>query len=153
MKIQIPRSLRQYLHYIALAVLSIGLLWQIWSTFDTQKPLLADFKANFISPYGNDFISTYNKKFDIVRPYLKPNSLIGYFSEPGENYVYWGMHMCLTQYNVAPAAILDKQERDTILYNLYNTQHINPATDRHLQRGWKVLKDFDNGLILLVKAQ
>lgn len=151
MKLRIKSTFIRQIRIGTLIIFSLGCLYQIYITFNERVPALRDFRANFISPYGHDFISEYNTHYDSVHQYLLPNSKIGYYSEPGENYVYWGMHMCLTQYNIAPAIIMDKQDRDTILYNLYNTKKIDTLNDSHIKAGWKVWKDFGNGLILLKK--
>ena len=151
MKIHFKKSYLTMLRYAVLTIFICGLAYQVYLNLKEQLPNITHPQTSYFDPIGNDFISNYNKKFEAMRPYLRPNSVMGYFSEPGESYVYWGMHICLTEYNIAPAAIIDKKDCDTILYNLYNTQHITTATDRHLQRGWKVLKDFNNGLILLIR--
>lgn len=150
MKIRITKNYITLAKQITLLVFILGCMYQTWTTFSQHIPYIKDFKANFITPYGKDFVSEYTTRFDSIHHYVKPNTQLGYFSEPGENYVYWGMHGCLTAYNIAPAIARDKQTRDTILYNLYNTKHLD-ASNTHLQQGWKIWKDFGNGLILLKK--
>lgn len=126
--------------------------WQQWSTF-------LIYEKNFVSPvqfirqnYGNDYISQYDKRFDeIKKMFVKPAHLC-YMGEADDDFAFWSMNYSLTQYYFAPNILIKNNVNcDTVLYNLYRSIHINPETNFHLQNGWHIVKDFNNGLIVLVK--
>ncbi|MES2287019.1 MAG: hypothetical protein V4547_15110 [Bacteroidota bacterium] len=102
--------------------------------------------------YGNDYITLYGNRYEEVKKiFIKP-SHFSYFGEANEDYGTGAMHFALTRYYLTPNIIsIDGIVCDTILYNLYSSVHINPETNFHLNNGWHIVKDFNNGLIVLAK--
>lgn len=137
-------------------ILLVGLLcifvWQLYVTF-------IKYQEKFESPikvtkqdYGNDFISQYGNRFEEIKKlFVKPVRMT-YIGEQKENSSTFYLNYILTQYYLSPNIILKNNAvRDTIIYNLYNSKKIDPATNFHLNNGWHLVKDFNNGLILLAK--
>lgn len=146
-----------------------------WQQFDT----LSSYEEKFFNPvkfsketYGNDFITLYGEKFTGLSKMLDASTKLCYVGEPVvPNNGTREMHYALSQYYLAPNVlvrnltardsvifnngasppVLSQIACDTVLYNLYTSGSINPATNHHLKNGWQVKKNFDNGLILLVK--
>ena len=133
-------------------VLLCIMAWQQWITFSNhEKEFLKP--IHFIKEnYGNDFITQYGNRYeDVKKIFTKPVHLT-YIGEANEDYNTGVMHYYLTQYYLAPNIILkDTTPRDTILYNLYSSIHINQETNFYLKNGWHLVKDFNNGLIVLAK--
>lgn len=102
--------------------------------------------------YGNDFISQYGNRYDEMKKMLNKPVRMTYVGEPNEDFSSGCLHYFLTQYYLSPNLILrNNVVRDTIIYNLYVSKQMDPATNFHLNNGWHVIKDFNNGLILLAK--
>jgi|GEM_PF-2975971 len=140
------------------------MVWQQWITFSAHEKEFLN-PIHFIKEnYGNDFITQYGNRFvEIKKLFTKPAHLT-YMGEANEDFSTDVMHYVLTQYYLAPNLILRNDYlspeviilrntivSDTILYNLYRTIHLNPETNFHLNNGWHIVKDFNNGLIVLAK--
>lgn len=137
-------------------ILLVGLLcifvWQLYVTFiKYQKKFESPIKITK-QDYGNDFISQYGNRFEEIKKlFVKPVRMT-YIGEQNENSSTFYLNYILTQYYLSPNIILKNNAvRDTIIYNLYNSKKIDPATNFHLNNGWHLVKDFNNGLILLAK--
>lgn len=145
-------------------ILLFIMVWQQWTTFLNHEKEFLNPKSFINENYGKDFITQYGNRYEeIKKTFTKPVHLT-YIGEANEDFATAVMHYVLTQYYLAPNLILrddylaanliiprNKIVCDTILYNLYSSIHINPETNFHLNNGWHVLKDFNNGLIILVK--
>ena len=145
---QIFRVARKGLCILLLCIMS----WQQWKTF-------SGYQERFLNPvqfakqyYGSDAISqNKNRYLEVKKLFTKPTRL-NYVSEANESYGIFEGYFAISQYYLAPNLILrNNVVCDTILYNLYSTIHIDPATNVHLQNGWHVVKDFNNGLIVIAK--
>jgi len=102
--------------------------------------------------YGNDYITQYGKRYDEIKKLFTKPVHITYIGEANEDYTTGAMHYALTRYYLTPNLIsINGAVCDTILYNLYSSVHINPQTNFHLNNGWHLVKDFNNGLIVLAK--
>lgn len=126
--------------------------WQQWITFLNHEKKFLD-PIHFIKEnYGNDFITQYGNRFEkIKKTFPKPVHLT-YIGEANEDFNTGVMHYYLTQYYLTPNLLLKNNiDSDTILYNLYSSIHFNPETNFHLNNGWHIVKDFNNGLIVLAK--
>lgn len=146
--------------------------WQQWSTFSKQQEKFLDPIEFTKKYYKNDDISQYGNRFqEIKKIFLKPTRI----TYVGESYVpYNGLreyHFALSQYHLAPNLLFRTDIMhdivgennglgefipspvvyDTVLFNLYSSGHIDPASNYFINNGWHVLKDYDNGLVLLVK--
>lgn len=138
--------------------------WQQWTTF-------LSYQEKFLNPikytrenYGKDGISMGESRFNETRKmFVRPVHLT-YFGEANEDLGMGAGYFALTQYYLAPNLIYSPRyylnpnlvlrsdiSQDTLLYNLYATLNINLETNFHLNNGWHVMKDFNNGLILLAK--
>lgn len=133
-------------------MLLLIMAWQQWNTF------LA-YQEKFLSPiqftkqnYGNDIVSQYGKRFVEIKKMFTSPTRLNYVGEANASFGDSEGNFALSQYYLAPNLILrNNVVCDTILYNLYTSIHIDPATNIHLQNGWHVVKDFNNGLIVLAK--
>lgn len=128
------------------------IIHQLYLTFKTHE-------VSFESPveyvkqnFGNDFISQYGKRFTEIKKMFPAPARITYIGETNESMSIGWTNYFLTQYYLAPHLILKANTAcDTVLYNLYSSKQINPTTNYHLNNGWHLVKDFNNGLIVLAK--
>lgn len=140
------------LNTILLVGLGCVFSWQMFVTF-------VRYEAKFESPvqvtkqdYGKDFITQYGNRFEEIKKMFTKPVRMTYVGEPNEDFSFGCTHYFLTQYYLSPNLILRNNAiRDTIIYNLYSSQKIDPATNFHLNNGWHIVKDFNNGLIVLAK--
>ncbi|MES2287030.1 MAG: hypothetical protein V4547_15165 [Bacteroidota bacterium] len=141
---------------IANNILLIALLcffvWQLYASFIKYEDKFENPVIVTKQDYGNDFITQYGNRFvEIKKLFPKPTNLT-YIGENNEDFASGALHYILTQYYLSPNLILRNQiVRDTIIYNLYNSKQITPSTNFHLKNGWHIVKDFNNGLIVLAK--
>lgn len=102
--------------------------------------------------YGNDYISLYGNRFDEIKKMFPKPTHLTYIGEPDESFAIGTFNFVLTQYFLSPNLIFKNDvSGDTVIYNLYFSKQINPATNFHLNNGWHLVKDFNNGLIVLAK--
>ena len=136
---------------LLLALLCI-IVWQQYVTFKK-------YESNFENPiqfikqnYGNDYISQYaNRYVEIKKMFASPVRL-SYIGEENEDFATGATQYFLTQYFLAPNLVLKKNLiQDTILFNLYNSKKIDLASNYYINNGWHIVKDFNNGLIILAK--
>ncbi len=144
-----------------------------------QLITFAEYKDKFSDPvqfteqtYGKDDITAYGIRLAEVKSFLKKPTTLSYVGEPVvPNNGTREMHYALTQYSLAPNVLLRNASArdhvtfnngaspptlsdrvcDTVLYNLYSSGHIDPATNYHLNNGWHIAKDFNNGIIVLTR--
>ncbi|MES2591415.1 MAG: hypothetical protein V4608_05990 [Bacteroidota bacterium] len=128
------------------------LVWQQWSTFSAhQDQFLApvEFTRN---NYGNDYISQYGKRFEEARNFFTKPTILQYVGEANEDPSSGTFHYYLAQYYLAPNIVLNRNTVcDAIIYNLYNSKQVDIATNFHLNNGWHIAKNFNNGIIILSK--
>ena len=162
----------KYIRNGALVLLLCIMAWQQWTTFLRHE-------EKFLNPieytkqnYGNDFISVYGLRFNEIKKMFPSPTKICYFGEENEYFPTWSAQYSLAQYYLAPHILIrevkhsysrffsppntifeekDTASCDTIIYNLHQSIHIDPKTNFHLNNGWHVVKDFNNGLIVLAK--
>lgn len=102
--------------------------------------------------YGNDFITQYGKRYVEIKKTFPSHNNFSYVGEANESFAPSYFNFVLTQYYLSPNLVfIDDTIHDTILYNLYNSKQIYHSTNFHLNNGWHVIKDFNNGLIVLAK--
>lgn len=127
---------------------------QLWLTKESYTACLQAPKPCLVDPWGVDFISTYGKRYTEINQFLTKPTQMGYYGEPGEIFMGMGANnFVLSQYFMAPHALKYQEQSDTILYNLYGSQNPALINPQLLQQGWHILKDFNNGLILLSKTK
>lgn len=146
--------------------------WQQWATFQKHQDRFLN-PIEFTKKYfASDDVTVYGKKFEEVKKLFKKPTRLTYVSEAiALNNGTREMHFALTQNYLSPnllfrnnatpdSIIYDNYASpiiaspficDTIVYNLYATIHLNPATNYHLNNGWHIVKDFNNGIIILAK--
>lgn len=149
--IQISQILNYTKKSLCIFILCI-MAWQQWSTFlKHEKKFLNPLK--FINEnYGNDYISQNEKRYIEIKKIFRFPAHLCYLGEANDNFAFWSANYSISQYYLSPNILIkDRIDCDTILYNLYRSIHIDPATNFHLNNGWHVVKDFNNGLILLAK--
>lgn len=137
-------------------ILLFGLLcimvWQLYTTFLRHEEKFES-PIQFVKQnYGNDYITQYGIRFDEIKKMFPGSSHLKYVGEGDESFDIGTFHYVLTQYFLSPNLIFRENTiGDTVIYNLYNSKKIDPATNFHLNNGWHVVKDFNNGLIILAK--
>ncbi len=137
---------------ILLLILVGIIVAQLFKTFETHKSSFENPSLYFEQHYGNDFVTQYGHRFTEVKKMFHDVTILTYVSEANEDFSSKWTNYFLTQYHLAPNLVESKGDpHDTILYNLYSTRQIDPATNVYLNSGWHVVKDFNNGLILLAK--
>ena len=146
--------------------------WQQWSIFSRHEEKFSNPIAFVKQHHGNDGITEYGKRFDEIKKMFPKPTRITYVSEGWvSNTGFREYYFALTQYFLAPNLLFRTDIMhdinaepsglgeyipspivyDTVLFNLYSTMHIDPATNYFINNGWHVLKDYNNGLVLLVK--
>ena len=136
---------------ILLLLLTGFVVVQLYETFKSREASFTNPLHYFKENYGNDFVSQYGHRFTEIKKMFPELTQITYVSEPNEDLSSGWTNYFLTQYYMAPNLLEKKVVHDTVLYNLYASRQINPATNYHLNNGWHLVKDFNNGLILLAK--
>ncbi|MGB3946833.1 MAG: hypothetical protein WBM13_02505 [Bacteroidia bacterium] len=137
-------------------ILLLGLVaiivFQLYTTFESKQSIIENPKVYVENNYKKDFISTYGERFTEIKKVFEKPTKMGYISEENEDQSIFWTNYFLTQYYLAPHLIVKNNKTcDTILYNIYSTKQINPATNFHLNNGWHIVNDFNNGLIVLAK--
>jgi hypothetical protein len=148
--------LSQLLKYtrIVFCVLLLCIMgYQQWATFSRHKD-------KFLSPieytkknYLADGITQDAKRYVELRKMFTKPTRLNYVGETDEwDHAIGEGYFAFTQYNISPNLILrDDVPCDTVLYNLYRSMHINTETNIYIKKGWHVVKDFNNGLVILAK--
>lgn len=125
---------------------------QLYKTYENHKDQFENPARYYQEHYGNDFVSQYGHRFTELKKMFPKLTILTYVSEQNEDFSSKWTNYFLTQYHLAPHLVeRNGDPHDTILYNLYNTRQIDPATNIYLNSGWHFVKDFNNGLILLAK--
>ncbi len=141
-----------YLRRALCVVILCAMAWQQWNTFLRYQERFASPIQYTKQNYDNDSGTRYGTRFTEVKKMFTSPTRMNYVAEVGETYVLSEGHFALTQYYLAPNLILrNNVPCDTIICNLYNTLHLDPSLDVHLQNGWHIVKDFNNGIIILAK--
>jgi hypothetical protein len=121
---------------------------QQWSTFEKYSLQFEAPLSYSEQTLGKDFITIYGQRFTEVKQFLNKANKIGYYSENNQNMPTYYLHYVLSQYYLTPTLLGKNENKDTILYNLYDSYRIDPE-NYHLKNGWQVIKDFNNGFILI----
>lgn len=136
---------------LLLGVVAI-IVFQLYTTFESKQSIIENPKTYIEANYKKDFISSYGERFTEIKNTFEKPIKMGYVGEENEDQTIFWTNYFLTQYYLAPHLIVKNNKTcDTILYNIYSTKQINPTTNFHLNNGWHIVKDFNNGLIVLAK--
>lgn len=133
----------------ALLLLMGAQLYSVYSSHEKKFENPVQFvKKN----YKQDYITQYASRFEGIRKELPTTTTLSYVGEANESFSMHYFNYVMTQYYLSPNLIFKNNvNHDTIIYNLYSTKQIDANTNFHLNNGWHILKDFNNGLILLSK--
>lgn len=137
---------------ILLVALLCVIIGQLYITFTKHEEKFEN-PVQFIKQnYGNDYITQYGNRFEEIKKMFPGTSHLTYVGEASESFEMGTFHYVLTQYFLSPNLIFrDNKIGDTVIYNLYMSKQIIDANNFHLKNGWHVVKDFNNGLIILAK--
>jgi hypothetical protein len=149
--VRFPEIFRALKKWLVVPLLFI-MAWQQWITFSSHEKKFLN-PIHFVKEnYGNDYITQYGIRYEGVKKIFTKPVRLSYIGESNEDFNVGVMHYYLSQYYLTPNIILRNDiVCDTILYNLYSSIHFNPETNFHLNNGWHIIKDFNNGLIVLAK--
>lgn len=137
---------------ILLAVVLCVMAGQQYITFLKHEEKFESPVKFIMQNCGNDYISQYSSRFEEIKKMFPQPAHLSYIGEVGEDFATGWYHYVLTQYYLSPNLVFKEVNKpDTIIYNLYNTRQMDPVTNFHLSHGWHVIKDFNNGLIILAK--
>ncbi len=137
---------------VLLLILLCVFIWQLYTTYIKYEEKFGSPVRITKQDYGNDYITLYGNRFEEIKKIFSHPAHLSYVGEANEDFAAGALNYVLTQYYLAPNLILkDKVVRDTIIYNLYNSLKIDPASNYYLNNGWHIVKDFNNGLIVLSK--
>ncbi len=128
------RALGSTLIVAAVSLLSVGrLFFQV-----------ADFYPKAPSPDG---VTEFNQRFAALRTMLPPRGIIGYMTDadapPGDTNTVAEYH--LTQYAVAPVLVVNSPDQRFVIGNFHRVVTAGSLRDR----GFKVIREFGNGIALL----
>lgn len=136
---------------LLLALLSI-IVGQLYVTFLKHEEKFESPLKFVKENYGNDYITQYGNRFEEIKKMFPKPTHLTYFGEANEPSGTGTFNFVLTQYFLSPNLVFKNNNiGDTLIYNLYASNKIDPATNFHLNNGWHVVKDFNNGLIILAK--
>ncbi len=141
-----------YTDKILLFALIVLMGAQLYTTFSNHEEKFEN-PVQFVKKnYQQDYITQYASRFEEIRKELPTSTTLSYVGEANESFSMHYFNYVMTQYHLSPNVIFKNNvNSDTIIYNLYTTKHIDATTNFHLNNGWHVVKDFNNGLILLAK--
>jgi len=129
-----PRVLGAILLVAAVSLLSVGrLFFQV-----------ADFYPKAPSPDG---VTEFEGRFAVLRGMLPPKGIIGYMTDPdtpaADTNAQAEYH--LTQYALAPILVVNSSQQRFVIGNFHRAVTTGGLRDR----GFKTLREFGNGIVLL----
>ena len=129
-----PRVLGAILSVSAVSLLSVGrLFFQV-----------ADFYPTAPSPDG---VTDFDRRFQALRTMLPAKGVIGYMTDPdtppGDTNAQAEYH--LTQYALAPVIVVNSPEQHFVIGNFHRVVTTGSLRDR----GYKLVREFGNGIVLL----
>lgn len=141
-----------FIDNILLLGLLIVITYQLYLMFLSHEHQFTNPRQYINDTYQKDYITLYGTRFKETKTFFHNASVMGYIGETNESFFDKAYNFVMTQYYIAPNLVIRQNTNsDTILYNLYNTKNIDITTNYHLNNGWHIVKDFDNGLILIAK--
>jgi hypothetical protein len=106
---------------------------------------------------GQDEVSTYERRFQELRPALPAGGVVGYLGHPDLTEVsteQWAeaahLHfrrLLLAQYSLAPALLIEGTEPELVIGNF------DPGTRPPAPPGFQVMRDFGQGVVLFRRAR
>lgn len=137
---------------VLLSAVMLIMTYQLYNMFTSYENQFTHPVQYVKETYKKDNITLYGDRFDDIKKYLHTPTIMGYVGEANEGFVALYYNYIMTQYYLSPNLVLKQNTNlDTVLYNLYDTKSVNTASNFHLNNGWHLVKDFNNGLIIFAK--
>jgi hypothetical protein len=96
-------------------------------------------------PSGQDKISAYQRRLEVLRPALPTRGVVGYLGDPDPNEEGALEHFrryILAQYSLAPLLVVENLEPELVVGNFY------PGTTPAAPPGFRIVRNFGDGLVL-----
>lgn len=101
----------------------------------------------------NDNISRYENRFSEIKKMLYGEEVVGYITEKTPEEIFDDANAIaeyyLTQYAISPIVVDIRKRNGFIVGNFHSSQSVNNVKMKKLS----LIKDFDNGIILLKSAE
>ena len=128
------RALGAILSVATVSLLSVGrLFFQVVDFYPTAP--------------STDGVTEFDRRFVALRGMLPPKGIIGYMTDPetppGDTNAQAEYH--LTQYSLAPILVVNSPQQRFVIGNFHTTVTTGGLRDR----GFKLVKEFGNGIVLL----
>jgi hypothetical protein len=94
---------------------------------------------------GQDEISAYQHRLEVLRPALPARGVVGYLGDPDPNEEGALEHFrryLLAQYSLAPLLVVENLEPEFVVGNFY------PGTTPAAPPGFRLVRNFGDGLVL-----
>ena len=101
------------------------------------------------SRLGQDEISVYQRRMEVLRPVLPAHGVVGYVGDPdpaGSGALQHFRRYLLAQYSLAPVLLIESTEPEFVVGNFYRGATPAPPP------GFRVVRDFGDGLILFQRS-
>ena len=101
------------------------------------------------SRLGQDDISTYQRRLEVLRPALPARGVVGYLGDPdpaGPGALQHFQRYLLAQYSLAPLLLIESTEPEFVVGNFYRGATPAPPP------GFRVVRDVGDGLILFRRS-
>ncbi len=108
-----------------------------------------DQAAAWPSRAGQDEISVYQRRMELLRPVLPARGVVGYLGDPAptaEGALQHFRRYLLAQYSLAPLLVLEGTKAEFLVGNFY------PGTTPAPPPGFRVARDFGDGLMLFERS-
>lgn len=108
-----------------------------------------DQAADWPSRPGQDEISVYQRRMEMLRPVLPDSGVVGYLGDPeptGTGALQHFRRYLLAQYSLAPLLVLEDTEPEFVVGNFYPGRTPAPPP------GFRVARDFGDGLMLFQRS-
>ena len=108
-----------------------------------------DQAADWPSRPGQDEISVYQRRMEVLRPALPDSGVVGYLGDPeptGTGALQHFRRYLLAQYSLAPLLVLEDTEPEFVVGNFYPGRTPAPPP------GFRVARDFGDGLMLFQRS-
>ncbi len=129
-----PRALGAVLSVATVSLLSVGrLFFQVVDFYPTAPSI--------------DGVTEFDGRFAALRGMLPAKGIIGYMTDPetppGDTNAQAEYH--LTQYSLAPILVVNSPQQRYVIGNFHKAVTTGSLQDR----GYKLMKEFGNGIVLL----
>jgi hypothetical protein len=101
--------------------------------------------AAWPSRAGQDDVSAYQRRLEVLRPALPTRGVVGYLGDPdpnGEGALEHFRRYLLAQYSLAPLLVVENLEPEFVVGNFH------PGTTPAAPPGFRLVRNFGDGLVL-----